>query len=683
MTMGHGLARVAAGAAAMLTALGFITSAGAQGSQGESQAVSQADAALVSRGAYLARAADCAPCHTGDASKPFAGGLALKTPFGTLFSVNITSDPETGIGNWTCAQFKNALHQGIRADGAYLYPGMPFDAYTEIEENDLEALWAYVRRIAPVKAPNPANELTFPFDVRLGMLAWRELFFAPGYFKPAAGKSAEWNRGAYLVEALGHCSDCHSPRNIMGAVKGKALFTGTEVDGFYAPDIASAALAKTWTSENLVQFLKTGSSPQRGSVFGPMADVIHDSLSHLTDPDLAAIVTYLLDSPPPPDMPAPQKLSPLAPAVYQHAARLYVDNCAACHQPHGTGIAGAIPPLVGNPAVTALEPYNVVAVVLQGLPADGRYGVMPSFAGRLSDAQIADVANYVRTSWGNQADPNASAAMVAAWRATVAVPDFGTQAAAAFDCPRIGGAPGAAGPQPATVATLSAILQGGNRNLPELIAAYERMTPGATPAEAVNTMVSAYCPVVAASDAPTYRKYAELRRFSLQAAAAASPQAAAAPFPPVDLIWATPAGRAFVARLPGPFLGKITCPEDDGKLVPKELVSKAAAALGKPKLPVGGVATVATRFAMRNPKATPADLANALIAAYCPLVTAGRSFDPAERFSWLEGFGEQVIQTLQIRTMGLNVEPAAQAKAARRRMGGAKRYPSSGHRHGR
>jgi len=251
-----------------------------------------------------------------------------------------------------------------------------------------------VRRIAPVKASNPDNDLSFPFDVRLGMLAWRELFFAPGYFTPTAGKSTEWNRGAYLVEALGHCSDCHSPRNIMGAVKGKAVFTGSEVDGFYAPDIASAALAKTWSSENLVQFLKTGSSPQRGSVFGPMADVIHDSLSHLTDPDLAAIVTYLLDSPPPPDMPAPQKLSPLAPAVYRHAAKLYIDNCATCHQPHGTGIAGAVPPLAGNPAVTAREPYDVIAAVLEGLPAGGTYGSMPSFAGRLSDDEIADLANY-------------------------------------------------------------------------------------------------------------------------------------------------------------------------------------------------------------------------------------------------------------------------------------------------
>jgi mono/diheme cytochrome c family protein len=637
--------------AAMLSAFGLVASAGAQGLQD--------DAALVARGAYLARAADCAPCHTGNASQPFAGGLGLKTPFGTLFSVNITSDPETGIGKWTFDQFKNALHRGIRADGAYLYPGMPFDAFTKIEEDDLEALWAYVRGIPPVKAPNPQNQLSFPFDVRLGMLAWRELFFSPGYFKPAAGKSAEWNRGAYLVEALAHCSDCHSPRNIMGAIKGKALFTGTEVDGFYAPDIASGALAKTWTRDNLMQFLKTGASPQRGSVFGPMADVVHDSLSYLTDPDIAAIVTYLFDSPPPPDLPAPQTLSPLAPDVYRQSARLYIDNCATCHQPHGTGTAGAVPPLRGNPAVTALDPYNVITVVLEGLPKGGQYGVMPSFAGRLSDAQIADLANYVRTSWGNQAAANASAAMVAAWRATVEVPDFGTQAASAFDCPQVGGAPGAAGPRPAAVATLTTMLQGGNRNLPELIAAYQRMAPGAGPAATVNAMVSAYCPVVAASRATTYRKYAELRRFSLEAAAAVSPQAAAVSFPPADVIWATPAGRSFVTRLPGPFAGKITCPASDGTLVPSDLVAKAAAVLDKPKLPVGGVATVtlATRLATQNPKAAPVDLANALIAAYCPDVAADASVDPAERFSWLEGFGEQVIQTLQLRTMAATAEP--------------------------
>jgi mono/diheme cytochrome c family protein len=661
--MGHGSVRVVAAAAAVVAAFAIMPAARAQGASD--------DAGLVARGAYLARAADCAPCHTGDATKPFAGGLGLKTPFGTLFSVNITSDPDTGIGKWSFEQFKNALHDGIRADGAYLYPGMPFDAYTKIEEDDLKALWAYVRRIPAVKAPNKENELEFPFDVRLGMLAWRELFFAPGYFKPVAGKSAEWNRGAYLVEALEHCSDCHSPRNIMGAIRGKALFTGSEVDGFYAPDIASGALAKTWTRDNLVQFLKTGSSPQRGSVFGPMAEVIRDSLSHLTDPDLAAIVTYLFDSPPPLDTPAPQALSPLPPAVYKRAAKLYIDNCAVCHQPHGTGMAGTIPPLVGNPAVTAAEPYDVIAAVLEGLPAGGRYGVMPSFAGRLSDAEIADVANYVRTSWGNQASPNASASMVAAWRSTVKVPDFASQAAAAFDCPRVGGDPGAAGPAPATVAALTAMLRGGNRNVPELVAAYDGMTSGATPSGAVNALVSAYCPVVAAGGGPTYRKYAEIRRFSLQVAAAASPQAAAVPFPPVDTIWATPAGHSFVARLPGPFTGKITCPADDGKQVPSDLVAKASVALGKPRLPVGGIAAaaLATRFAAQNPKAAAADLANALIAGYCPLVVADTRADPALRFSWLEGFGEQVIQTLQIRAMTAAAEPAEKVEAEPKRAG--------------
>jgi hypothetical protein len=201
----------------------------------------------------------------------------------------------------------------------------------------------------------------------------------------------------------------------------------------------------------------------------------------------------------------------------------------------------------------------------------------------------------------------------------------------------------------------------------ELTAAYRRMAPGAGPAATVNAMVSAYCPIVAASRTTTYRKYAELRRFSLEAAAAVSPQAAAVPFPPVDVIWATPAGRSFVTRLPGPFAGKITCPANDGTLVPSDLVAKASAALDKPKLPVGGVATVtlATRLATQNPKAVPMDLANAMIAAYCPAVAADASVDPAQRFSWLEGFGEQVIQT-QIRTMAATAEPATPTTAGPR-----------------
>jgi mono/diheme cytochrome c family protein len=617
------------------------------------------DPTLVARGEYLARAADCMPCHTGDKTKPYAGGLALNTPFGALYSVNITSDPTTGIGKWTYTQFKNAVHNGIRADGALLYPAMPFDSYTGIAEDDLKALWAYVRRIPAVNATNPDNQLSFPFNIRLGLLAWRELFFAPAEFKSSIGKSLEWNRGAYLVEALGHCTDCHTPRNIMGAIKGKAQFIGAEIDGFYAPDITSAALAKSWTKDGLVQFFKTGSAPQKTSVFGPMADVVHGGLADLTNSDLAAMAAYLLDGPPPSAAPAPQKLSPLPADIYQRAAKLYVDNCAGCHQDHGTGTLDSIPPLVGNPAVTATEPYNVIAVMLQGLPAGGSYGAMPSFAGRLSDSQVADVANYVRTSWGNQAAPNVSPSMVAAWRATVKVPTFGTEAAAAFSCPWIGGAPGAAGPDAQAVAEISAMVQGGNRNVPELVRLYQIAAPSADPSEVVNALIAAYCPVVAASQTPAYEKYEELNRFSMQAAADVSPQAAAVSFPPVSVIWATPTGRSLVARESDPFTGKLVCPATDGKLVPNDLVTKAQTLIGKPELPMQGRASaeLAATLATQNPKAAPADVANALIAAYCSTVAAAASAEPAQQsspvqgFGWVEGFGQQVIETLQLRAV--------------------------------
>ncbi|MBB3773509.1 mono/diheme cytochrome c family protein [Angulomicrobium tetraedrale] len=607
------------------------------------------DDALVARGEYLARAADCMPCHTAPGGKPYAGGLGLNTPFGTLYSVNITSDPETGIGSWSYDDFRRALHDGIRKDGAYLYPAMPFDAYTGIVEDDLRALWAYVRRLPAVNQPNPENGLAFPFDIRLGMLAWRELFFRPASFVPTPGRSEEWNRGAYLVEALGHCSDCHSPRNIMGAIKGKAAFTGSEIDGFYAPDIASGALARMWQKDTLVQFLKTGSAPQKTSVFGPMAEVIHDSLSYLTDADLAAMATYLLDSPPPPDAPAPQKGSPLPPMVHARAAKLYVDNCAACHQPQGTGLEGSIPPLAGNPAVIAAEPYNVITVALQGLPAGGRYGAMPSFAGRLSDAQLADLVNYVRTSWGNTATPNATARMVAAWRESVRVPDYGTQAAAAFDCAQVGGAPGNRGPDPKVVAALTAEIAGGNRDVPALVDSYEAAVPDAAPAEVVDALASAYCPVVAASGGETYDKLAELSRFTLQAAADASEPAAAVPFPSVPVIWAVPAGASLVQREPRSLAGPLTCPSPDGKRVPLALLADAGTLIGTPTLPVPGTAGAgwASALAKKDPKARLSDIANALISTYCDVVKGAPGLEEAQQHAFVQAFGQQVIQTLQ------------------------------------
>jgi mono/diheme cytochrome c family protein len=606
------------------------------------------DAALVKQGAYLARAADCMPCHTGNQAQPYAGGLPIHTPFGILYSTNITSDPQTGIGNWTFADFRNALHNGIRADGAFLYPAMPFDAFTKITEPDLEALWAYIHSLKPIYAPDIPNQLAFPFNIRIGMLAWRELFFQPGYFEPIPGKSAAWNRGAYLVEALGHCSDCHSPRNVAGAIIGDAAYTGTEIDGFYAPDIASSALAKTWNANDLAHFLRTGSAPERTSVFGPMATVVHDSLAYLTPSDLSDMVMYLLDSPPPPSMPAPQRLSPLPAAVYKRAAYLYIDNCAPCHQDHGRGIPGAVPPLAGNPAEIAREPYNVLMVVLGGLPSSGTYLAMPSFAGRLSDSQIADVVNYVRSSWGNRAAPNTTPQMVASWRSIARVPEYGTQAASGFQCPEVGGAPGTRGPNPQAVSDVAATIQTGDLQTADLIAAYKKVVPNADPQQLVDGLVAAYCPLVAASAAPTYQKFAELRRFAAEAEAhlLAPP---AAQIPEIDIVWAIPAGRSLAYRAPAPFIGKPICPANDGRSVPTDLVAQAESVIDNPHLPVtgGSARQLATALAAKDQTAAPANLANALILSYCQLVTKDQAVDAGTQRAWLLDFSTQVIQALQ------------------------------------
>ncbi|MFG1299654.1 c-type cytochrome [Xanthobacter sp. V3C-3] len=629
---------------AAVAAAGFLSVAA------PAMAQQQADPALVARGEYIAKAADCMPCHTGDKSKPFAGGLALNTPFGAIYSPNITSDRSTGIGLWTYDQFVNAVRNGIRKDGAYLYPAMPFDAYTEISDDDMKALWAYVRSIPPIPNTPPANALEFPFNIRLGMLAWRELFFDPGRFQPTAGKSEAWNRGAYLVNALGHCGDCHTPRNVMGATKAKAHFLGADVDGFWAPDIASAALVKNgWTPDTLTTFFKTGSVPGKTSAFGPMAEVVHDSLGFLTDADRAALVTYLFDAPPPKDVPAPQAASPLAPEVYTRAAGLYVDNCAVCHMDKGAGRGDTVPALVGNPAVVAAEPYNVVMAVLGGLPPGGTYGAMPSFAGRLSDQQVADIANYVRTSWGNSAAPNVTASMVAAWRSTAPAPDYGTQAASAFSCPDVGGAPGSDGPDPKAVAALSAMMAGGQRSIPMMVDAYNAASGNAATGTVVDALTAAYCPVVAKSNAPDWQKTAELRRFTLQAALEVSRRTVSGPVDSQSIAWALPVGNGLVLKEPRELTAALACPADDGKAVPADLSAAATKLLAGQTGTLGGdaAATLATTLYQQNPKARASDVANALIAAYCRVVALQRTTVAAQNAT-LNGFAGQVVQTLQL-----------------------------------
>ncbi|MGI9404114.1 MAG: c-type cytochrome [Hyphomicrobium sp.] len=388
------------------------------------------DKSLVEHGRYVALAADCMPCHTASPDNKFAGGLGINTPFGTIYSPNITPDPETGIGKWTFDNFKNAVHNGIRADGAYLYPAMPYTHFTKIEEADLKALWAYLRSLPPIKKARKENGLSFPFSIRSMMFFWRVLFFDEGFYQTDKTKSAGWNRGAYLVEALAHCGACHTPRNLMGATIPSERFEGSHIDTWFAPNITPEALKKInkWDKADLIDFLKKGATSD-STTLGPMQVVVHDSLSKLKESDIADIATFMFDD----DAGKGEKLRPpkvakLAPKVEARAKKLFDSHCAVCHQKTGKGMTGRVPPLAGNPTVVAAQPYNILSAVLQGVPARNGLLAMPSFASTLTDQDIADIANYVRTSWGNEAAPNATPHLVASWRSQVTIPATGAAA---------------------------------------------------------------------------------------------------------------------------------------------------------------------------------------------------------------------------------------------------------------
>jgi mono/diheme cytochrome c family protein len=383
-----------------------------------SAVASSAPTARVERGQYLAAAGDCVSCHTGPGGKPFAGGGKLDTPFGYLLAPNITPDDETGIGLWSADDFYRTMHLGVNRHGQDLYPAMPYTSYTLVTREDSDAIYAYLRTLEPVKNEIDVNHLRFPFNQRWTMAFWRELYFTPGTFEPVPGQSVEWNLGAYLVEGLEHCSACHSPRNVMGATETKLEYTGAEIDGWFAPNLSSnlSTGLGDWTVDDIATYLKTGKRPGHTSTFGPMAEVVHNSTSHLTEADLQAMATYLKALPPESSL-RTAKAAP--PDSKTKAASLYMDHCSACHQSGGRGMPGIFPPLVANGAVIAPDPGNVLQAVLNGIPMQNGYVAMPSFASQLTNQQIADVANYVRTSWGNQAVPNATAADVARLRAAM------------------------------------------------------------------------------------------------------------------------------------------------------------------------------------------------------------------------------------------------------------------------
>lgn len=373
--------------------------------------------ALIRQGEYVARAADCEVCHTAQGGQPMAGGLPFRTPFGTIYSSNITPDAQTGIGTWSEAQFEQAVRHGIRADGAHLYPAMPYTSYVKLSDADIHALWAYFRAQKPVSRALPTGGMGFPYNQRWALAGWKQINFADTPFTPDAGKDAQWNRGKYLATALGHCEECHTPRNLAMGLSSRA-YAGGVIDGWQAFNISSDPVAGigSWSEKDLERYLSTGSLPGKASAAGGMADVITHSLRYLTPQDLTALATYIkavpaqsgaaqsrFDTGAAHDAAAPVRGLPIdgEPSGQQ----LFVANCASCHGRSATGIGadGYYPSLFHNSAVGADTPDNLVQVILTGVhrtDGAGRSIVMPAFAGELTDAQIARLADFVIDTYG-------------------------------------------------------------------------------------------------------------------------------------------------------------------------------------------------------------------------------------------------------------------------------------------
>jgi mono/diheme cytochrome c family protein len=367
----------------------------------------------IRRGAYLARVGDCMACHSARGGAPYAGGRALDTPFGRIHAPNITSSREHGIGAWTADQFWDALHNGVGRDGRLLYPAFPYPNYTRITRDDADALFAFMRTIPAADTARRAHALRFPYNLQASLAAWRLAYFKPGVYKGGkdGGNSAEWNRGAYLVEGLGHCAACHSSRNALGASRPGLSGGLIPMQGWYAPSLTSDTEAGVgrWQVGDIAQLLRSGVSPH-GAVTGPMAEVVGRSLQYLSENDARAMAVYLKSLPASPGEKLPGASGAQFEQVLAQGARLYEANCMECHGRDGRGLPPHYPPLAGNRSLTTVSPVNPIRLVINGgfPPATGGnprpYG-MPPFGHLLDDGEVAALVTYLRNSWGNQAPP--------------------------------------------------------------------------------------------------------------------------------------------------------------------------------------------------------------------------------------------------------------------------------------
>ena len=367
---------------------------------------------LVARGAYLAKAADCEVCHTAEDGQPYAGGRAFKTQFGTLYSPNITADCETGIGDWSDADFIRAVHKGVAKDGSRLYPAFPYESFTLIADDDVRAIKAYLFSLPPVHAPARTDTLAFPFNRRWLMAFWSALYNPDQRFQPHEDRSPEWNRGAYLVEALAHCGDCHTPRNLAQAPDNRQKFAGAVTQGWRAYNITAdqASGIGDWTDDELATYLTTGHAAGRGSASGPMAEAVDVSLNTLSRADIQAIVVYLRSVPAisSPDLPAPKPTpasdtpKAMTASFDPRGKQVFEGACASCHSWSGVSLLVDEATLTGNRSVNDRSANNVAQIVLSGERRQTPNGVvmMPAFGPTYSDAEIAAVANYVVARFG-------------------------------------------------------------------------------------------------------------------------------------------------------------------------------------------------------------------------------------------------------------------------------------------
>ena len=384
----------------------------------------RASSETIARGAYLASLGDCAACHSVPGQPAFSGGLRMAIPIGAIYTTNITPDPQYGIGNLSLSDFDRALRFGV-AEGHTLYPAMPFTSYANTRPEDVEALYAYFENaVAPAAVPNRRNDIVFPLSMRWPLTYWRWLFARPPRAVVAAADvDPAVARGAYFVDGLGHCGECHTPRALTmqmkatSAADGADYLSGAVVEGYFAPSLRSGAKGTLadWSADDIAAFLQTGTN-SRGTAFGSMTDVIVHSTRHMTPDDAADAARYLkaLADPGPTQVrfaydPA-TGASLRSGADQARGARVYLDNCAACHRPDGKGYDRVFPPLAGNPVVMAPNPDSVVSIVLKGADSPRTDSTpaqfaMPAFAWRLSDEEVADVVSFVRGSWGNGAAP--------------------------------------------------------------------------------------------------------------------------------------------------------------------------------------------------------------------------------------------------------------------------------------